>query len=74
MADLKLVKEQALKLEPDARASLVDTLIESLDIESTEAATQAWFEEVRRRRRQVAEGAVDLIPGDDLLAGIDKPD
>jgi hypothetical protein len=74
MADLKFVKEQALELEPEARASLVDALIESLDIESSEAATQAWFEEVRRRRRQVAEGSVELIAGDDLLTGIDKPD
>ncbi len=74
MADLKAVKEQALELEPEARASLVDALIESLDIESSEAATKAWFEEVRRRRGQVAQGTVELVPGDELLAGLDKPD
>ncbi len=74
MADLKFVKEKALELEPEARASLVDALIESLDVESSEAATQAWFEEVRRRRRQVAEGTVELIPGEKLIAAIDESD
>jgi hypothetical protein len=54
------------------RASLVDTLIESLDVESSEAAPQAWFDEVRRRRRQVEDGSVQLLPGDELLSAIDK--
>ncbi|MEO6324534.1 MAG: addiction module protein [Thermoanaerobaculia bacterium] len=73
MADLKHVKEQALELAPEARASLVDVLIESLDVESSEAVTQAWFEEVRRRRSQFSSGGVGLISGDELLAGIEKP-
>ncbi len=73
MADLKSVQRQALELEPEARASLVDTLLESLDLESSEAATQAWFEEVKRRRRLVADGVVELLPGDELLSGLEKP-
>jgi hypothetical protein len=71
MADLKAITDQALQLAPEARASLVDTLLESLDATSSEAATQAWFEEVLRRRKEVAEGAVELIPGDDLFRGLD---
>jgi hypothetical protein len=71
MADLKHVQEQALELEPEARASLVDTLMESLGVETSEAATQAWFQEVRRRRSEVADGTVQLISGDEFLATLD---
>ena len=73
MADLKTVQKQALELEPEARASLVDALIESLGVESSDAATQAWLEEVRRRRREVVDGTVELLPGDELLAALDRP-
>ena len=73
MADLKHFKEQALELAPEARATLVDALMETHDVESSEAATQAWFQEARRRRSQFASGGVSLIPGDEFLASLDKP-
>lgn len=73
MADLETLRAQALQLEPSARASLVDALLESLDVGATEAATQAWFSEVQRRRREVADGSVELVPGDDLFVRIDEP-
>ena len=72
MTDLKHVQAQALELEPEARASLVDTLIESLGVETSEAATQAWFQEVRRRRSEVTDGTVQLISGDEFLATLDN--
>ena len=71
MADLTSVRAQALQLEPEARASLVDTLLESLEMGSPEAATAAWFDEVRRRRQDVADGRVKLLEGDELLADLD---
>jgi len=72
MADLETVRSQALQLEPDARATLVDALLESLDVSSSsEAATSVWFAEVQSRRRAVTNGSDDLLPGDDLFAGID---
>ena len=72
MTDLKHVQAQALELEPEARAALVDTLIESLGVETSEAATQAWFQEVRRRRSEVTDGTVQLISGDEFLATLDN--
>ncbi len=74
MVDLETVKTQALLLGPDARASLVDALLESLDVSASDAASRAWFSEVLRRRREVDDGTVALLPGDDLFVGIDQAD
>ena len=74
MADLDAVKAEALQLEPDARASLVDVLLESLDVSGSDAASHAWLSEVLRRRREVEDGSVDLLPGEDLFVGNDEAD
>ena len=71
MADLAALEAQALELEPEARAKLVDILLESLDLQESKAATQAWFDEVRRRRQQVANGSIALLDGDELLKDLD---
>lgn len=58
----------ALDLPPDARARLAGELLESLDgPEQTEIDT-AWAEEIERRIRDIDEGRVKLIPGEEVLA------
>ena len=55
----------ALSLSPEARAALIDSLLESLDVEVDDDAEEAWREEIYRRLQQIDSGAVKLIPWDD---------
>lgn len=59
------VLRDALALPPEARAALVDSLIESLDHTIDEGAEEAWREEIYRRLQQIDSGAVQLIPWED---------
>jgi putative addiction module component (TIGR02574 family) len=51
----------ALALPPEARAALIDSLIESLDQTIDEGAEEAWKREVELRLQQIDNGAVKLI-------------
>ena len=55
----KLLKE-ALKLSPEARATLAASLLESLDEAVDEGAKAAWAEEIGKRIRELDSGAVTL--------------
>lgn len=63
----------ALELPPIDKAILIDRLIESLDgsepteTEQTEIDA-AWAEEIESRVRDIDEGRVELIPGEEVLA------
>jgi putative addiction module component (TIGR02574 family) len=59
------VLRDALALSAEARAALVDSLIESLDQTVDEGAEEAWREEIYRRLQQIDSGAVQLIPWED---------
>jgi len=66
----------ALALPAEARAALVDSLIESLDQVIDDGAEDAWREEIMRRLQQIDTGAVQLIPWRDarrrLRARLDR--
>ena len=51
----------ALTLPPEARAALIDSLIDSLDQTSEEGAEEAWRQEIELRLQQIDTGAVELI-------------
>ena len=55
----KIVAE-ALALSPHARAFVAERLIESLDASPGAELSPAWREEIRKRCREVDEGAVEL--------------
>ena len=56
----------ALSLPVEARAALIDTLLESLDdVPVDDDAEAAWRQEIYRRLQQIDSGAVRLIPWDD---------
>jgi len=59
------VLRDALELPLEARAALVDSLIESLDQIVDEGVEEAWREEIYRRLQQIDSGAVQLIPWED---------
>ena len=63
--DAAEVLRDALALPSEARAALVDSLIESLDHTIDEGAEEAWREEIYLRLQQIDSGAVQLIPWED---------
>ncbi|MBA3455175.1 MAG: addiction module protein [Deltaproteobacteria bacterium] len=75
MAALKTVLEQALQLSDDERGELIGQLLRSLEPDDGEDLTAdewlaAWSGELDQRAREVREGAVELIDGDEALAGV----
>ncbi len=63
--DAAEILHEALALPPEARAVLVDSLIESLDPTTDLAAEEAWQAEVLRRLAEIDSGAVSLLPWDE---------
>jgi putative addiction module component (TIGR02574 family) len=55
----------ALSLPADARAALIDSLLESLDVQIDDDAEAAWQREIYHRLKQIDDDAVKLIPWDD---------
>ena len=60
--------EEAMRLDPEERATLMRLLIESLDAESEEGVDDAWMAEVERRMAELDAGAVQPLPWDELRA------
>ena len=59
---------EALSLPPHERAFVAEQLIESLDTSPGSELSAAWREEVRRRCREVDQGAVELRSADEVFA------
>lgn len=55
----------ALSLPEAARAVLIDSLLESLDVEVDDDAEASWRQQICRRLREMDSGAVKLIPWED---------
>ena len=56
---------EALHLPVEARAALVDSLLDSLDAEVDANAEEAWHDEIYRRLQEIDSGSVQLIPWHD---------
>ena len=61
------IVQEVLKLSREDRAFLAEKLLESLDFEEPFELSDAWKEEIARRRREVETGAVELIPSEIVL-------
>lgn len=68
MAKVKEVLDEALKLEPDERASVAVELLESLEVAPDESADveAAWAAEIERRARRVLKGESSGAPWDEV--------
>jgi putative addiction module component (TIGR02574 family) len=60
--------EEAMRLDPEERATLMRLLIENLDAESEEGVEDAWRVEIERRMAELDLGSVQPIPWEELRA------
>jgi Putative addiction module component len=61
--DPKKVLDEAMKLDPTARAFVAETLLESLDLDPDFTVSSEWQEEIRRRCADIDSGKVTLLDG-----------
>ena len=54
--------DDAMQLDPSARALVAETLLESLDLGADFEVSEAWRTEIRRRCAEIDGGAVTLTP------------
>lgn len=66
---LEQVMVAALELEPEDRASLIETLLDSLRAETDEIEA-AWDEEIRRRVAALESGEAELIDAEIVAAEV----
>ena len=59
--------QSALSLNPNDRAEIAATLIQSLDEGTDEDIEAAWAEEIKRRVESIDKGHVQLIPSDEIM-------
>jgi putative addiction module component (TIGR02574 family) len=64
------VIEEALSLPADARLSLVEKLLTSLNLPVDEEIERVWAEEAERRVCQLDAGEARLIAGDEVFSKI----
>ncbi len=62
------VLKDALELPVEARAALVDSLLDSLDTAVDPDAEALWQAEILRRTREIDDGSVQLVPWSELRA------
>lgn len=67
---IEQIKAEAMQLPPEARADLADWLW--ISVEPHESVEAAWDAEIARRVAEIEAGTAELIPGDDVFAGIDR--
>jgi len=61
--DPKKILDEAMQLEPTARAFVAETLLESLDLDQDFVVSQEWREEIRRRCAEIDSGKATLLDG-----------
>lgn len=68
----KKVFDEALSLPADARVSLVEKLLTSLNLPTQPEVDQLWVEEAERRIAQIEKGKAKLLPGEKVFSDIRK--
>lgn len=65
--DLQKIEDEALHLPKEERAQLIQRLVLSLESPSDEELRSDWLLEARRRADELDSGAVQAVPGDDVM-------
>jgi len=68
----KEIIDDALALEPTARAYVAEVLLESLDHEDDFAVSTEWRAEIQQRCTAIDAGAVELLDGEQVLQELRK--
>lgn len=68
--NLASLREELLALPASTRALLARDLAESLDSVPDEQAEQAWLNLAEQRMTELASGAVQPVPGPEVLARV----
>jgi len=68
----KKVIDEALSLRAEARVSLVEKLLTSLNLPTQPEIDRLWAEEAKRRIAQIDKGEVKLVPGKKVFSSIRK--
>ena len=58
--------DEAMRLGPEERATLMRLLIEALDAETEQGVEDAWRVEIERRMAQLDSGSVQAIPWEEV--------
>jgi putative addiction module component (TIGR02574 family) len=64
--------EEAMRLHPQERATLMRFLIEALDAEVEQGVEEAWREEIERRMVELDSGSVETIPWEEVRARLHR--
>ncbi len=68
----KKVFDEALSLPADARMSLVEKLLSSLNLPTQPEIDRLWAEEAERHIAQIDKGEIKLVPGKKVFSDIRK--
>lgn len=68
---IESIERAALQLQPDARAKLAHSLVESLEELSREQLETLWLDEAERRDQEMESGKVRGVPGEEVFARIE---
>jgi putative addiction module component (TIGR02574 family) len=68
----KKVFDEALSLPAEARMSLVEKLLASLNLPTQPEIDRLWAEEVERRIAQIDRCEIKLVPGKKVFSNIRK--
>ena len=60
--------DEAMRLEPQERVTLMRLLIEALDADTEEGVEDAWRVEIERRMAELDSGSVETIPWEEVRA------
>lgn len=65
--DRRKIEDEALHLSKEDRAQLIQRLVLSLDSPSPEELRAEWLSEAQSRAKELDEGTVQAIPGEEVL-------
>lgn len=61
------VVDEALELPADARITLIDRILASLNLPTQPEIDRLWAEEAERRVAEIDAGKVELVPGEEVF-------
>ena len=65
--DPKKILDEAMQLEPNTRAFIAETLLESLDLAQDYPVSPEWLEEIHRRCAEIDSGKTTLLDGNMVI-------